>query len=155
MNNFVTWSYLATFAGTLVMVLILTQLTKDIKFVKKVPTQLWSYVLALVVLYLSTYFTGKLTPDMAFLILFNAAIISLSANGGFQAIGRLINTATAMANTATTDAIQNGNTDASTPDTSTTSTETEKVEETAPVEQTTEKSETDTNTEQTTDTVQK
>lgn len=91
MNNFTTWSFLATYAGTVVMVLILTQLTKGLGFLKKIPTQLWSYFLALVILYPATYFTHQLTVDNAVLILFNAAIISLATNGGFAVINRIMN----------------------------------------------------------------
>lgn len=90
MNEFVTWATLATYGGALAMVLVLTQLTKELKHIKSIPTQLWSYILALVVLYPALYFTGQLTPDAAILTLFNAAIISLAANGGFDAVKRII-----------------------------------------------------------------
>ena len=51
MNEFVNWTTLATYGGALAMVLILTQLTKGIGFIKAIPTQLWSYILTLLVLY--------------------------------------------------------------------------------------------------------
>ena len=89
MNEFVNWTTLATYGGALAMVLILTQLTKGIGFIKAIPTQLWSYILTLLVLYPALYFTGQLDANMAVLTLFNGAIISLSANGGFEAIKRI------------------------------------------------------------------
>ena len=49
--EFVTWELLGTYAGAMAMVGVITQMTKNIKFVSKIPTQLWSYILALVVMY--------------------------------------------------------------------------------------------------------
>jgi hypothetical protein len=89
MNEFVTWGALATYGGALAMVLILTQLTKGLGYIKSIPTQLWSYILALLVLYPAIYFTGQLNANAAVLTLFNGAMVSLAANGGFEAIQRI------------------------------------------------------------------
>jgi hypothetical protein len=89
MNEFVTWATLATYGGALAMVLVLTQLTKGLGFIKSIPTQLWSYLLSLAVLYPAMYFTGQLSANIAVLTLFNGAMISLAANGGFEAIQRI------------------------------------------------------------------
>lgn len=92
--EFTTWPILATYAGALGMVLVITQLTKSIGFIKKIPTQLWSYVIALIILYLAHYFTGQLDWSNAVLILFNAAIVALASNGGFEAMNRIYRTVT-------------------------------------------------------------
>ena len=89
--GFVTWETLATFAGCLVAVLVLTQLTKGLGFVGKIPTQLWSFLLAIIVLYPAYYFTGALDISVAAIVPFNAAMVSLAANGGYEAISKLIN----------------------------------------------------------------
>lgn len=87
--DFFDWSLLATHAGALTMVLIVTQLTKNIGFIKKIPTQIWSYVISIVVLFLANFFLGKITLSNAVLILFNGMIVALSANGGFEALQKL------------------------------------------------------------------
>lgn len=87
--EFVNWSMLATYAGALSMVLIITQFTKGMKFVNVLPTQLWSYIIALAVLYPAYYFTGQLTIENALLIMFNGVIVALAANGGFDALKKL------------------------------------------------------------------
>lgn len=89
LSEFVTWSTLATYGGCLAMVLILVQLTKEIPGVKQIPTQLWSWFLAVLILLAAQYFAGTLTAETAVLSLFNAAIVSLAANGGFEAIQRI------------------------------------------------------------------
>ena len=86
--EFIEWSELASYSGALTMVLIITQLTKELKFIKSIPTQIWSYIIALVILYPTYYFTNQLSASTAVLIIFNSAIIALSANGGFDALMR-------------------------------------------------------------------
>lgn len=84
--KFVNWTELATYAGALAMVLIITQATKDFKIIKKIPTQLWSYLIAILVLYPAYFFTDQLTLSNGILILFNGIIVALAANGGFEAL---------------------------------------------------------------------
>lgn len=87
--EFVTWEMLATYAGALAMVLIVTQFTKNLSFIAKIPTQVWSYIVALLVLYPANYFIGALTIETAVLILFNGIIVALAANGGFEALSKM------------------------------------------------------------------
>lgn len=86
--EFVSWELLGTYAGAMAMVGLLTQLTKNIKFISAIPTQLWSYILALAVMYSSSYFLGQLTMSNAILVLFNSVLVSLGANGGYEGIMR-------------------------------------------------------------------
>lgn len=92
MNEFVTWATLATYGGSLAMVIAITQLIKNIPSLIKVPTQIISYLLALIVLIFATAFTQGLTPDNVALIAFNAVIVSLGANGGYSALNKLFGT---------------------------------------------------------------
>lgn len=88
--QFVNWNMLATYAGALAMVMIITQFTKGLKLIEKMPTQIWSYVVALVILYPAYFFTGQLTLETAILILFNAVIVALAANGGYDALNKAL-----------------------------------------------------------------
>ena len=91
--EFVTWELLGTYAGAMAMVGIITQLTKNVKFISKLPTQIWSYILALVVMYAANFFLGQLTLSNGVLILFNAGIVSLAANGGYDSVTRMFGNA--------------------------------------------------------------
>ncbi len=84
--EFITWTELATYSGALTMVLIITQLTKGFKLIKSIPTQLWSYIVSLVILYTAYFFTEQLTASNAVLIVFHGATVALAANGGFEAL---------------------------------------------------------------------
>ena len=86
--EFVSWELLGTYAGVMAMVSLITQLTKNVKYISAIPTQLWSYILSIVVMYSANYFLGQLDPSNAVLILFNAALVSLGANGGYEGIVR-------------------------------------------------------------------
>lgn len=87
--TFFDWSYLATFAGCLLAVGIFTELLKNIGFIKKIPTQIFSWVLALIVLVLAQAFTTGITSESAILAVVNSAVVSLAANGGYEALNRL------------------------------------------------------------------
>ena len=87
--DFFEWSTLATYSGSLAMVIIITQFTKGIKYIKSIPTQLWSYFVALAVLFSAYYFTSQLDASNAVLLLFNGVVIALAANGGFETLKKI------------------------------------------------------------------
>ena len=87
-DNFFDWGILSTLAGAAAATGIVTQAVKGI--FQKFPTQLVSYVIAVVILGVATAATGG-TPDWTgwALVPLNAVVVSLSANGGFEAIKRV------------------------------------------------------------------
>ncbi len=93
--EFLDWNILGSFAGAASAVGLITQITKNIPGIVKLPTQLWSYILALAVLLLSQAFTAGLTLSGAMISLFNAAMVSLAANGGYQALVKMKDSFTA------------------------------------------------------------
>lgn len=87
--SFFDWASLGTIAGAVTAVCVLTEITKNMPGIVKLPTQVWSYILAAVVLILSLVFgeTG-VTANGIVLALINAAVVSLAANGGYEALTR-------------------------------------------------------------------
>ena len=88
--SFFDWSYLGTFAGALAAVALITELIKELPGLKKVPTQFVSWILAFVILILAQLFTGTLSAQNAVLSVFNGAMVSLAANGGYAALKRVM-----------------------------------------------------------------
>jgi len=84
MQEFFTWAMLGTYAGAVLATTLITQLVKE--WLKSIPTRIVSYVIALVVLLLAAAFNNALTLADGALCLFNAVIVSLAANGGFDAV---------------------------------------------------------------------
>lgn len=87
--EFFTWDILGTLAGAMFAVAIITQIIKELPGIKAIPTQLVSYVLALLILIAAQAFTGGLTASGTALAAVNAAMVSLAANGGYAALKRL------------------------------------------------------------------
>lgn len=87
--NFFDWNMLGTYAGATMAVGVITEIIKDIPGVKKIPTQLTSYVLAFIVLICAMFFADSFTVQGAALAAFNAALVSFGANGGYAAIQRV------------------------------------------------------------------
>lgn len=75
---------LGTYAGAVVATTLFTQLIKE--WLKSIPTRIVSYVIALGVLLAAAAFNNALTLADGALCLFNAVIVSLAANGGFDAV---------------------------------------------------------------------
>ena len=88
MNEFFTWTTLATYAGATAAVGLITQLIKGLGFIDKIPTRITSYAIALVVLLAATFFTGGLTLEAGALCVINAVVVSLAANGAYDAVAR-------------------------------------------------------------------
>ena len=88
MNEFFTWTTLATYAGATAAVGLITQLFKGLGFIDKIPTRITSYAIALAVLVAATFFTGGLTLEAGALCVINAVVVSLAANGAYDAVAR-------------------------------------------------------------------
>lgn len=86
MNEFFTWSFLATFAGIGVFTGVVTGFLK--KYVP-IPTQLFAYCVALAGLLLALFFTDALTVSSGVLSLFNAVLIASATSGTYDTVRRL------------------------------------------------------------------
>ena len=91
-QEFFTWELLSTYAGAVLAVALITQFIKGAGILSKIPTQLISYVIALIILLLALYFNGEFILANAALCILNAVIVSLAANGGFEALQRIRST---------------------------------------------------------------
>lgn len=89
MSELFTWQMLGTYAGCTAAVGLITEFIKGIGVLKRIPTQLVSYVLALILMMLSAAFMGGITVDSAVLTVFNAVVVSLASNGGYSAVERV------------------------------------------------------------------
>lgn len=87
--TFFSWSSLGTFAGALAAVMLITELVKDVPLLKKVPTQLVSWVLGTAVLVLAHVFSDGLDWQRGALCILNGALVALAANGGYAAVKRI------------------------------------------------------------------
>lgn len=87
MENFLSWDVLLTFTGCVAGTVLLTEWLK--KIFKDIPTQIVSFVISLLILVIGKLATGTFTWAELPLNIINAVAVSLSANGGFDAIERV------------------------------------------------------------------
>ena len=90
MEEFLTWASLGTYAGAVMFTAMVTQLFKGVGFISRIPTRLFSYIVAVVVLVLATLFAADTPAVQDFVLCFiNGAIVSLAANGAFDGINEV------------------------------------------------------------------
>ena len=86
MNEFFSWGTLATFAGATAATAVVTQFLKSVW--TKLPTQILSYILAVVILVPATLFTAGVDWPALLMVPLNAVVVSLASNGAFDAVNR-------------------------------------------------------------------
>lgn len=86
MNEFFTWAALGTYAGATVLTMMVTQLFKGVRFIEQIPTRLFAYVVALVVLVGANSIASTLTFETGGLAAINAVVVALAASGGYDAV---------------------------------------------------------------------
>ena len=85
MSSFLTWDSLTTFTGCVAIVGVTVQFTKTLvdKYVK-MPTQLYTYLVALLILVVTDCVIGPRTFENFALDVLDAILVSLSANGAYH-----------------------------------------------------------------------
>lgn len=86
MNDFFSWAMLATYSGAVLATGLITQFIKNFNGISKLPTQLLSYLVALVLLILATWFTDVLTVESAAMCILNAVVVAFASNGAYEAV---------------------------------------------------------------------
>ena len=89
MNEFVTWAALGTYAGCAMMVTLITQFIKQLKFMENVNSQLISYVVAVLLLLGSLCFSHSgevVNPETVILCFVNAITVALGSNGVYDCV---------------------------------------------------------------------
>lgn len=84
MNEFLTWDVLGTFAGCLGATVVITEFIK--KIFPKIHPQIVSFVISLLILLGVQLVGGAFAWNDILLQVINAFVVSLAANGGFDAI---------------------------------------------------------------------
>ena len=93
MEDFFTLKSLLTYGGAAAASGALTQILKPLaeKLPFKISLRFLSYFIALIITLAATAFSGSKEPADYFLCTVNAALISLSSNGGYDLIKSLTN----------------------------------------------------------------
>ena len=86
-ERILTWGDLATYGGAVMAVLIITEFTKDLPGVRRIPTRLWAYLVALVLLVLAAVFTAdELRAGDILLCFVNGVVVAMAAVGSYHSV---------------------------------------------------------------------
>ena len=86
-EHFFTWGDLVTYGGAVMAVLIITEFTKDLPGIRRLPTRLWAYLVALVILLAAAIFTGdSLRAEDVLLCFINGVIVAMAAVGSYHSV---------------------------------------------------------------------
>ena len=86
MNEFFTWAALGTYAGATLLTGMVTQMLKGVNFIDRIPTRLFAYVVAALILIAANAIAGTLDWANAGLAIVNAVVVALAASGGYDAV---------------------------------------------------------------------
>ena len=86
-EHFFTWGDLITYGGAVMAVLIITEFTKDLPGIRKIPTRIWAYLVALALLVPAAIFTADvIRAEDILLCLVNAVLVAMAAVGSFHSV---------------------------------------------------------------------
>ena len=86
LENFLTWDILLSYSGCVAATILVTEWLKRV--FAKVPTQIVSFVVSLLILIVGHLALGTFAWADSFLYLINAIGVALASNGGFDILKR-------------------------------------------------------------------
>lgn len=81
MDNFLSWDTLTTYASFVTIVFMVVEFTKELKYIKKIPTKYWSFFIAFILLTITNIVMGTFRAVDIVIYLLTAISISLGSNG--------------------------------------------------------------------------
>ena len=83
-NNFVTWDYISSYVGTIVVTMLIVQFLKELPYIKVIPTKYFTFLVALLTIVICGLQAGTLSLSNLFLMFINAILVTLTATGGYD-----------------------------------------------------------------------
>jgi len=81
MDNFLTWEVLTTYASFVSIVFMVVEFTKELKFIKNIPTKYWSFIISFVLLLITNIVMKNFRIEDIVLYILTSISISLGSNG--------------------------------------------------------------------------
>lgn len=87
-TNFLTKSFISSFAGTLLAVELIVFITKNFPLIKKIPTKFYTFILTLMHLIIVQVSDGSIKIDVEniYILFLNALVVELILCGGYDTI---------------------------------------------------------------------
>lgn len=81
MTEFISWAILGEYTTLVTMVYIIIEFTKELPFIKKMPTKYWSAIISFLLISLTNLHSGGFQYWDIVLYILSAISISLGSNG--------------------------------------------------------------------------
>lgn len=81
MEEFLTWEALTTYASFVSIVFMIVEFTKELKFIKNVPTKYWSFIISFILLFITNIVMRSFKFTDIVLYILTSISISLGSNG--------------------------------------------------------------------------
>lgn len=81
-NDFLSVDYVASYLGSIVVIMLVTQFVKELPWIAKLPTKYLVFIVALV--HLMIFVRPVYTLEAVALTLINALLLTLTATGGYD-----------------------------------------------------------------------
>ena len=81
MEGFLTWEALTTYASFVSIVFMVVEFTKELKFIKNIPTKYWSFIIAFILLFITNIVMKSFKLTDIVLYVLTSISISLGSNG--------------------------------------------------------------------------
>lgn len=91
-SNFLNMDFLGGFAGTILGVELIVYCTKELPFIKKIPTRIYIFLLAVIHIFIAKYVMGAVPLNIGsvYLLIINSLLISTILCGGYDiALGNI------------------------------------------------------------------
>ena len=87
-SDFLTADFLASFTGTLIAVELIVFITKDFPLIKKIPTKIYTFILAIGHLLIQKVATGDIGSNIEcyYRLFINALVVVLILCGGYDTV---------------------------------------------------------------------
>lgn len=83
-NDFVNWTFIESFMGAVIITMLIVQFTKELKFIKNIPTKYYTFIVAFVNLTICQIISGKFALANLYLLFVNAIIVTFTSTGGYD-----------------------------------------------------------------------
>lgn len=81
MENFLTWETLTTYTTFVSMVFMVVEFTKELKYINKIPTKYWSFIIAFLLLTITNIAMSNFRLVDIVIYSLTSISISLGSNG--------------------------------------------------------------------------
>lgn len=84
MDTFLTWEYVATFAGVVFATNLFVNFTKELPYIKNISTKYYTSIVAFILILLSSMTLSTFNVKDLPLVVLNSILVTFTATGGFD-----------------------------------------------------------------------